>query len=154
MSRLTPLRLAALLICAASLPAAAQPGQTALSVSGPPASMIIATSIAGNQPTNIVQAGTSYTVTAKKSAGTKKIVGQLSAPMPTGTTLTINLAAVIGSVSTGAVALDMTARDLVISVERENATSAAITYTFAATVAAGVVPAQTRTVIFTLLNYP
>ena len=151
---LKTLSLAAMLIAGLGLHAYAQAGLTALSVSGPPASMVVTTSIAGNQPTTIVNTATTYSVTAKRVAGIKKIVVQLSAPMPPNTTLTVDLVPVTGSVSVGPVTLDMTARDLLVNISRENNTLSSINYTFSATVAAGVVPSQTRTVTFTLLNYP
>ena len=143
-----------LLLAVGSREAKAQPGLTGLSVSGSPAPMIVSTAVAGSQPTAVVNTATTYDVTAKLQAGIKKIVGQIDAAMPFGTTLTINLTAVSGATSLGAVALDMTARDLEINVSKENRTTSGITYTFTATVAAGVIPSQTRTVTLTLLDYP
>lgn len=134
--------------------ASAQAGLTALSVSGGPVSLIVNTALAGNQPTVATYTGASYTVTAKKTAGIKKIVGSINAPMPANTIMTIELAAVTGATSLGPVALDMTPRDLEINISKENATIAGITYTFTATVAAGVIPAQSRIVTLTLVNYP
>lgn len=134
--------------------ASAQAGLTALSVSGGPVSLIVNTALAGSQPTAAVNSTASYTVTAKKTAGIKKLVGSINQLMPANTTLTVELVAVSGATSLGPVALDMTPRDLEIAISKENATVASIIYTFTATIAAGVIPAQSRIVTFTLLNYP
>lgn len=145
---------ALMLLLSGSRVASAQPGQTALSVSGGPVSLIVNTAVAGSQPTAAVYSAASYMVTAKKTAGIKKIVGSINALMPANTTLEIELVAVSGATGLGPVALDMTPRDLEINISRENATIAGIIYTFTATVAAGVIPSQTRIVTLTLLNYP
>jgi hypothetical protein len=143
-----------MLLLGSSRVASAQAGLTALSVSGGPVSLIVNTALAGTEPTAAVYSTASYTVTAKKTAGVKKIVGSINAPMPANTTLTIELVAVSGATSLGPVALDMTPRDLEINISKENATNAGIIYTFTATVAAGVIPAQSRIVTLTLVNYP
>jgi hypothetical protein len=50
--------------------------------------------------------------------------------------------------------LDMTSRDIVVNIAKENGSTLPITYVFSATVAAGVIPLQTRTVTLTLSAYP
>ena len=142
----------ALLLIASAAQAGAQ--QTALSTTGSPGTFTISTATAGSQPLTLTNSATSYSVTAKNSAGPKKIIAQLDAPMPFGTTLTVNMVAPSGATSMGAVALDATTRDIVINIVKENSVTQGITYTFAATAAAGVIPAQSRTVTFTLVNYP
>lgn len=133
---------------------AAQGQVTLLSVSGSPAPFTITTAVAGTEPTPITNSVTTYYVRARHPAGARKITGQLDAPMPLGTTLTVQMVASPGATSLGAVSLDATVRDLVINIDREPGTSYGITYVFTATVAAGVVPTQIRTVTFTELAYP
>ena len=75
--------------------------------------------------------------------------------MPAGTILTATLAAPSGATSLGAVSLDTTPRDVVVNIAGINpGTSQGITYGFSATVAAGVIASQTRTVTLTLANFP
>ena len=90
----------------------------------------------------------------KKAAGPQRIAAQLDSPMPTGTTLTLTMGPPSGATSLGPVALDMSARDIVVNIARINGSTLPITYVFTATVAAGVLPSQTRTVTLTLSTYP
>lgn len=127
---------------------------TALSVSGPPAPFVITTAVAGSEPAAITNSITTYFVKAKTAAGPQKITAALDSPMPPGTTLTIQLVPSAGATSLGAVSLDMTNRAVVINIAKENGSTLGITYVFSATVAAGVVPSQSRTVTLTLSTYP
>ena len=133
---------------------AAQAQATALSVSGSPAPFTITTAVAGSEPAALTNSVTTYFVKAKNIGGPQKISARLDAPMPLGTTLTVQMVASPGATSLGAVSLDATVRDIVINIDKENGTSYGITYVFSATVAAGVVPMQTRTVTFTESAYP
>lgn len=135
-----------------SRPAVAQ--YVTLSVTASPATMTINSApAAGSQPSSKTDASTSYRLTSL-FAPQKKITGQLNSPMPTGMTLTANLAAAGGGISNGAVVLDATARDLVIDIGGALFSTNTITYVLSATVAAGVVSSQSRTVTLTILNYP
>jgi hypothetical protein len=127
---------------------------TALTVTGSPAPFVIATATAGLQPASITNSVTSYFVKAKNAAGPQKISAQLNAPMPAGTTITLRMAPSSGATSLGPVVLDMTSRDIVVNIAKENGSTLPITYVFSATVAAGVIPLQTRTVTLTLSAYP
>jgi hypothetical protein len=82
------------------------------------------------------------------------VTAQLSAIMPSGLTLTAELSPPTGGTSNGPVALDVTARDLVGNITSTTVQSLTLTYTFATTVAAGVVALQSRTVTFTILAWP
>ena len=126
-------------------------GQTALSVSGSPAPFTITTAGAGSQPAALTNSVTTYSVRAKAAA--QKITAHLDAPMPLGTTLTVEMVAPAGATSMGAVSLDATDRNIVINIANVNTTQG-ITYVFSATVAAGVIPTLTRTVTFTESIYP
>jgi hypothetical protein len=127
---------------------------TALTVTGSPAPFVIATATAGSQPASITNSVTSYFVKAKNAAGPQKISAHLNAPMPAGTTITLRMAPSSGATSLGPVVLDMTSRDIVVNIAKENGSTLPITYVFSATVAAGVIPLQTRTVTLTLSAYP
>ena len=72
--------------------------------------------------------------------------------MPSGTTLTANLAAPSGATSAGAVALSTKAADLVTGISTLNASGLAITYSLSATTAAGVVASTVKTVTLTIVN--
>jgi len=127
--------------------------QTALTVAAPPAAMAINTAVAGNEPTPASVAST-YTVQVKPAAGVKKITAQLDLAMPTNTTLTMTLAAPAGATSQGPVIMSTTATDMVVNLASINPSQTrAITYSFSATVAAGVL-SSSRTITFTLVNYP
>ena len=108
---------------------------------------------AGSQPTSITNTATAYKYLSL-FAPDKKITAQLNAPMPTGMTLTATYAAAGGGTSVGPVVLDATARNMVVNMGAALGGNTTITYVLSATVAAGVVPLQTRTVTLTLLNYP
>ena len=127
---------------------------TVLSVSGSPAPFTITTAVAGTQPTPITNSITTYFIKAKHPGGAQRVSAQLDAPMPPGTTLTVQMVASPGATSLGAVSLDATVRDVVINIDFEKGSTYGITYVFTATVAAGVVPMQTRTVTFTESAYP
>ena len=133
---------------------AVQAQVTVLSVSGSPAPFTITTAVAGSQPTPITNSVTTYYIRARHPGGAQKISARLDAPMPLGTTLTIQMVASPGATSLGPVSLDASVRDIVINIDREPGTTYGITYVFTATIAAGVVPTQTRTVTFTELAYP
>src|SRR5207302_6694951 len=105
---------------------------TILTVSGSPAPFNVTTAIAGSQPAAISNAVTTYFVKAKHPAGAQRIAAQIDTPMPTGTTLTLTMAPSPGATSLGPVALDMTARDIIVNLDRENGSTYGITYVFTA----------------------
>lgn len=152
MTRAIALLLTLGLLCLRSRPAVAQ--FVTLSVTASPGAMTITSApAAGSQPSSRTDASTSYRVTSL-FAPQKKITAQLNAPMPAGMTLTATYAAAGGGTSSGPVALDATARNMVINIGAALGGTGAITYVLSATVAAGVVPTQNRTVTLTILNYP
>jgi hypothetical protein len=128
-----------------------------IAVSGSPAILHITTAIAGSAPVAITNSSTTYTVVIPQGhvSPTFKVTAQLDAAMPAGTTLTATLAApAAGGTSTGAVALDITPRDMVTGIPKKINSTQGITYTFSATPAAGVVPVSTRTMTLTVLAFP
>lgn len=125
-----------------------------LSVSGSPAAMAVNSAVAGSPPTSVSDATTTYTIGTHNAAD--GVTAQLNTAMPAGVTLTATVAACGGGTSYGPIALDGTTRNLVHGVKTNgNGTcTAAITYQLSATVAAGVVPIQSRTVTLTLIALP
>jgi hypothetical protein len=122
-------------------------------VTGSPSTLRVQTAVAGLAPAPVSDNSTSYTY---KSPGpkNKKITAQLNAPMPSGVTLQVTLQAPSGAVSIPNVTLDATARDVVTGVPRRQDTPLSITYTLSATLDAGVVPPQSRTVTLTIVSSP
>lgn len=118
-----------------------------------PALMRITTAIAGSQPAAVTNSATTYNVRVL-SGGQRKITGRLNANMPPGTTLEVTLAAPTGANALGPVTLDVADRDLVTAIPVGTNQNPTITYRFSATVTAGVIPSSTRTVTYTLANYP
>lgn len=127
-------------------------GAQFLSVSGNPAPLRVQTATAGSLPLPVADNSTTYTV-INFSFQTRKIIAQINQPMPAGVTLTANLAAPGGATSLGPVALTTTPRDVVTGIGFA-ITSRSIAYQLSATLAAGVVPVQTRTVTLTIVASP
>ena len=124
-----------------------------LSVSGSPATMTISGTFAGSQPAILTNNSTTYTVSALPILP-KKITAQLNTNMPAGVTLTVLLVPPAGATNAGRVALDNIARDVVSNITNLLPQARLIEYQLSATVSAGVIPSSTRTVTFTLVNYP
>ncbi len=118
-----------------------------ISVAGAP-SLTISAAVAGSAPTSVTSAVSTWSVTTNQS--TAKITGSLSAVMPTGLTLSANLAAPAGATSSGLTALTATTVDLVTGITKVNAAGLGLTYQLDATSAAGVVASSTRTVTYTI----
>jgi len=147
-TRLWRVAAAALLVAGSRLGAQA----TRLDVSGSPGNLAVTSAPAGFQPAAVIDASTQYSV--RVHGGTKKITAELSAPMPAGVSLTVTLSAVSGGTSAGPVTLDTTPRDVVVNLSNGADLSATITYQLTTTTEAGIVAAQSRTVTFSLVNYP
>lgn len=125
----------------------------AMTVSGNPALLRINIAVAGFDPSS-VSASTTYTIKAGKANRPQKVSAALNAAMPAGVTLTVQLTAPTGASSLGPVALDATVRDLVGNITNTTVETQTITYTLSATAAAGVIPAGSRTVTFTVASWP
>lgn len=140
-----------LLLIAARTAAAQSPK---LRESGNPGLLRINSAVAGSQPTPVSDATTTLDVRAGGNGGAKKVAAQLNTPMPTGVTLTLTMSPPPGATGLGAVALTTTPRDLVVNIPQGSNTTQSMSYTLSASVTAGVIPASSRTVTLTLLNYP
>lgn len=110
-------------------------------------SLVISTAPAGSAPTSAT-ANATYAITTNETD--RKITAQIDSDMPAGTGLAVSLAAPSGAASAGAVSLSTTAQDAVTGISTINASGLNVTYTLSATAAAGVVPAGTRTVTYTI----
>ena len=119
-----------------------------LSVSSPTVSLTVNAATAGGAPTSATNSSTRYAVTTNES--NRKITGSINTAMPSGVTLSVALAAVTGATSAGSVALGTSAVDLVSGFSALNESGKSISYTLAASSAAGIVPSASKTVTFTL----
>lgn len=126
--------------------------QTLALTTGSTGTLLISTATAGADPSSANTAAGTYTVTQKKRDGALRITARLNAAMPAGTTLRITLAAPAGATSMGAVILTTTAQNVVTGIPAANVTTpaAAISYTFTATPAAGVIGPSSRIVTLTV----
>lgn len=127
-----------------------------LLVSGSPAPMRVQTAVAGSVLVPVVDNSTTYTYTSQGDGNRKKITAQLNAPMPDGVTLQATFDSPDRASSIPDVVLDATARDVVTDLPftHGSAVTMGITYTLTATPAAGIVPAQSRTVTLTIIRAP
>ena len=120
--------------------------------SGSAGSLVINTVVAGQNPTGATTSATTYDVTTPNSPGTYRITARINQAMPAGTTLSLTMAAPTGASSVGPVSLTTTAQDIVINVPRKTSdTALAITYSFDATPAAGVLPITSRTITLAIV---
>ncbi|HEX8392850.1 MAG TPA: hypothetical protein VF665_10880 [Longimicrobium sp.] len=117
-----------------------------IAVSGSP-SLVISAATPGSGLTSATASGT-YAITTNETG--RKITASLDSNMPSGVTLSVNMAAPSGATSAGAVNLSTTAMDVVTGVSTVNQSGLSISYGLSATVAAGVVQAGNRTVTYTI----
>jgi hypothetical protein len=122
-----------------------------ITVSADPATMSVAAG--GTAATN---SATTYSVSTNSTTA-KKITGYIDAAMPTGTTLTVNLAdpdATGAASSVGDVSLTATtagtAQDLVTGITQLSASGKQISYVLSAGVSAAAATNVSRTVTFTI----
>lgn len=121
-----------------------------VSVSTANTSLAINGAVAGSNPTSVSSTGLTWAVTTNES--NMKITGILSADMPTGLTLSVDLAAPGTAVSANSVALSSASSDLVTGIATTAASGLAMTYTLDATAAAGVVAPASVTVTYTITS--
>lgn len=129
-------------------------GAQTLTISANPPAMTISAAVAGSDPTPVTNATTTYTTKTNNALNKLKITGRLTAIMPAGMSLAINLTPVASGVSNGSVVLSTVAQDLMGPITNTANQTKTITYTLSATAAAGVVASTTRTVTLTLAAWP
>lgn len=118
-----------------------------ISVSGTP-SLTITTATAGSGPTSATATGNTWAITTNQTGA--KVTASIASAMPTGLTLSAQMAAPSGATSSGSQALSATAVDLVTGISKLNASGLGLSYQLDATAAAGVVASATRVVTFTV----
>ena len=111
-------------------------------------SLTITTAVAGSNPTSVSDATASWAVTTNQTGA--KITASIPSNMPAGLTLTSALAAPAGATSAGALALSTVSVDLVTTITKLAQGSLGVTYSLAATPAAGVIASATRVVTYTI----
>lgn len=120
-----------------------------ISVSGNPSLLSITTATAGQPPNSVQNSATTYSVTT--TAAGVKVLGKISSAMPTGTTLSVQLAAPTGGTSVGSVAMTTTSKNLVTGIPTGVSQSGLqITYTLSATSQATPRSNATRTLTLTI----
>lgn len=128
-----------------------QAQESAMTISGDPQALVIATAVAGFGPDPVWDEGTTYSLTA---TATSSVEAQLDSPLPAGVTLRVQLEPPPGALGAGAVVLSTTAQVLVSSIPAGSYSGLGIQYQLRATVQAGVVPLSSRRVTFTLVETP
>lgn len=119
-----------------------------ISVSGDPGALVITGAEPGSAPTSVTDATTTWAVSTNES--NLKVTGEIPEGMPTGVTLSVNLAAPADATSQGSQALGIAAVDLVTGITQVDEVGLMITYTLDATSDAGVIAADSRIVTLTL----
>ena len=121
-----------------------------LSVSGNPGALIINSANAGFEPIEVTDSSTNYGITT--NGINKKITGEINSNMPANCALKISMAAPAGGVSTGHTVLSTIASELVTGISGLAESAKTITYSFSATIAAGLISSDSRTVTLTLTD--
>jgi len=119
-----------------------------IEVTGSP-NLTIASAIAGEQPQEVTDSSSTCAITT--NGANKRITASIDVAMPAYVTLKVNVAAPSGSgTSQGDVTLTTSASNVVTGISHVADSSPTITYKLSATVQAGVLTTDTRTVTFTL----
>lgn len=142
-----------LLLVAGSGVTAAQPTSTIRVNPGVAGPITINTAVAGQEPTPVAVSGGTYDLSLKNNGNLNTITARLSASLPSGTTLSINLSSPgSGAQSNGSVQLTTSPQPVVINLPNTKLTANgnAISYSFTATSAAGVLAMQSVNVVLEL----
>src|SRR2546423_12314455 len=107
-------------------------------------SLTITTAVAGSDPTSVIDAASTWSVTTNQTGA--KISASLASAMPAGLTLRVLLAAPAGAASLGSTSLGTTSVDLVTGITKQKGSALVATYDLDATPAAGVVSSATKVV--------
>ncbi len=148
------LAMAVVLLPLGSRAAASQ--STVFTIAGNPSGPLTVTPPGDGTAGSVTSTRTTYSISVV-AASAKKISASINAVMPANTTLSVLLEVppgAIGVTSFGSTALSTTPVTVVTGFAQVNTLSGGIIYTFAATAAAGIVPASSRTVTFTVANAP
>ena len=118
-----------------------------VAVAGTP-TLTISAAVAGGAPTSVTSTGNTWAVTTNQTGA--KITASIGSAMPSGITLSANLAAPSGGTSAGYQTLSTTAVDLVTGITKLNASGLSLSYKLDATAAAGTLSSTTRVVTYTI----
>jgi CheY-like chemotaxis protein len=118
-----------------------------VSVAGTP-TLTISAAVAGGAPTSVTSTGNTWAVTTNQTGA--KITASIASNLPSGVTLSANMAAPSGGSSAGYQALGTSAVDLVTGITQLNASGLALSYKLDATSAAGTMGSTTRVVTYTI----
>jgi hypothetical protein len=116
--------------------------------SGDPQPLVASQASPGEDPSDVVDNSTFYSVTTNGSS--EKVVACLNATMPTGTVLCIMVGAPVGATSAGNVDLDTSNQNVVTGITQVAQSNLSIGYIFESSAAAGILPVTSRIVTFTL----
>lgn len=124
---------------------------TKIAVSGNPGAMTITDAVAGSNLTAVADNSTNYSITT--NTDNMKIVGSISAPMPAGTQLKIQLASNRGiSLGSMDVSNALSPVDLVTGVNKGSDQNQSISYVFSANADVPSIPSDSRIITLTLTN--
>jgi DNA-binding LytR/AlgR family response regulator len=118
-----------------------------VAVAGTP-TLTISAAVAGGAPTSATSTGNTWAVTTNQTGA--KITASIGSAMPSGVTLSANMAAPSGGTSAGYQSLSTTAVDLVTGITKLNASGLSLSYKLDATSAAGTLSSTTRVVTYTI----
>lgn len=119
------------------------------SLSGNPSTLTVSTATAGQQPNSATNNSTTYNLSTTTTV--RSILGRVGLSMPSGLTLSVQLAAPTGATSAGSKSMTTTNQTLVSSIPTNTIqNNLTVTYTFSATAAASQVTNGSRTLTLTL----
>jgi hypothetical protein len=107
--------------------------------------------VAGQDPASVSNGAGNFTTSTKNKDGSLRIRAQLDQPMPPSTTLTLTLTYPAGT-NLGPKVLDITPVDMIVSIPKlQGVRTGTVSYSFAATASAGVLPPFQRVVTLTIV---
>ena len=118
------------------------------SITSTAVTLTITTATAGSEPAPVSDATSRWAVTTNQTGA--KMSASIALAMPTGVTLSVLLAQPAGASSTTTDLSDGTSHDIVTGITKIAAPNLTVTYTLAATAAAGVITADSRVVTYTM----
>lgn len=117
------------------------------SITSSAVTLTITTATAGSDPSPVSDNSSRWAVTTNTTGA--KISASIPSNMPAGVTLAVLLAAP-GSATATSQNLSTTSQDLVTGITKVATPNLTVTYTLSATAAAGVIPADSRVVTYTM----
>jgi hypothetical protein len=118
------------------------------SITSTAVTLTVTTATAGNDPDPVSDASSVWAITTNQTNA--KISANIPTDMPAGVTLAVLLGQPAGATSTSKNLASGAAQDLVTGITKLKATGLTVTYTLSATAAAGVIPADSRVVTYTM----